>query len=120
LENTDQDHDVDDPDQVEEYSGHSSSDDASDPLQQRRGIFDLPGQGTYAECQQANQSENDRRVAEGEPEAHRDRPLSFGHEFPRGVVDRGNVISVKGVPHAECVRGYTQADTEYLSRGDLI
>ena len=44
LDDADQDHEVDDPDDVEEGPGHSGTSYASDALQQRRLVLDLSGQ----------------------------------------------------------------------------
>lgn len=58
-------------------------------------------------------------VAEREPEPDRDRPLAVGHQLAGGVVDRGDVVGVEGVPHTKRVRGHPKADPERLGT-DLV
>ena len=60
------------------------------------------------------------RVAQGEPEADRQRALPLGHQLAGGVVDGGDVVGVEGVPHAERVGGHAQPDAEDLARADLV
>ncbi len=60
------------------------------------------------------------RVAEGEPEADRDRALAVRHELAGGVVDGGDVVRVEGVPHTEGVRGQPQPDAEQLRRRHVV
>ncbi len=49
------------------------------------------------------QADHDGGVAEGEEQAHAERPFAVLHEFASDVVDRGNVVGVEGVPQAEAV-----------------
>src|SRR5918996_4479881 len=58
----------------------------------------LGGQG-----QRCGQREHDRRVTEREEEPHAERALSVLQELARRVVDRGDVIDVKGVTKPERV-----------------
>ena len=46
---------------------------AGDRVQFRGVVLDLPGQGLDADREQERQREDDRRVAQGEPEADRQR-----------------------------------------------
>ena len=43
------------------------------------------------------------RMAEGEPEADRDRPLRLLHELARDIVDRRNVVWINGMTQPEDV-----------------
>jgi hypothetical protein len=53
-------------------------------------------------------------MAEREPEADRQRALAVGHQLAGGVVDRGDVVGVKRVAHAQRVRGDPESDAEHL------
>ena len=65
-----------------------------------------------ADREQEREHEHDRRVPEREEEADAQRPLAFGHQLARGVVDRRDVVGVEGVAHAERVGGHAGPDRE--------
>ncbi len=58
---------------------------------------------TIVECPRENQKPD------------RDRPLAVRHELAGGVVDRGNVIGIERVPHAQRVRRQTEPDAQHLA-----
>src|ERR671911_629563 len=72
----------------------------------------LGGQG-----QRCGQREHDRRVTEREEEPHAERALSVLQELARRVVDRGDVIDVKGVTKPERVGERTQASESRMIAG---
>src|SRR5437899_1518108 len=59
-------------------------------------------------------------MAEGEPEADRDRALAIGHQLARGVVDSGDVISVERMAHTKRVCRDAEADSEDTSRSEAV
>jgi hypothetical protein len=54
-------------------------------------------------------------MTEREPEPDRHRSGLLFHQLAGGVVDRGNVINIEGMAHAEGVRGDAQPDSERLA-----
>ena len=70
------------------------------------------GDRPHAGDEQQARGEDDRGVAEGEPETGTDRRSALAHELAGGVVDRGDVVGVEGVPDAEHVGGQADADPE--------
>jgi hypothetical protein len=89
-------------------------------VQPRAVVRHLPGERAHAEGEQERQGEHDRGVAEGEPEAHRERPpaarrAAVGEQLAGGVVHRGDVVGVEGVPQAEAVGQQADADAEHLA-----
>ena len=86
-------------------------------VQRRSVVLDLAGQRPGRRTRAAaHRPKTTRGVAEGEPEADRQRPLALGHQLAGGVVDGGDVVGVEGVPHAEGVGGDAEADAEDLAR----
>ena len=57
--------------------------------------------------------DDDRGVAEGEPEARADRGPALADELAGGVVDGRDVVGIEGVPDAEHVRRQADADPEH-------
>ncbi len=79
-------------------------DDPGDGVQGGVVVADLPGECPDPEPEQEGQGEHHRRVAEGEPEPDRQRSAAaVGEQLAGGVVDRGDVVGVEGVPQAEGV-----------------
>ena len=87
-------------------------------MQLRAVVLDLTGEGLDADREQEGQAEDDRGMAEGEPEPDRERlrlarPASVdvvGEQLAGGVVDRGDVVGVEGVPQAEGVGQHADPD----------
>ena len=73
-----------------------------------------------AEVQQHREREHDAGVAEGEEEPDGQRPLALGDQLAGGVVDRGDVVGVEGVPHAEGVGQRAGADAEDRRLADVV
>jgi len=48
------------------------------------------------------------------------RALPVGHELAGRVVDRGDVVGVEGVPHAQGVGGDAQPDPEGPGRAEVV
>ena len=119
-DDADQHHEIDDADDVEERARDGGADDTGDLLQDRGVVLELTGDGPDAEGEQGDQSEDDARMPEGEPEPDGDRPLALGHQLAGGVVDRGDVVGVEGVPHAQRVRGQPEAEAEDLGVAHLV
>ena len=119
-DDADQHHEIDDADDVEERPRHGGADDAGDLLQDRGVVLELTGQRTGCRGEQGDQSEDDARMAEGEPEPDGHRPLALGHQLAGGVVDRGDVVGVEGVPHAQRVRGQPETEAEDLGLAHLV
>ena len=69
------------------------------------------------DAEQEGQHEDDRRMAEREEEAHRQRTLALRHELAGGVVDCGEVVGVERVTQTQRVGGNAEADTEDLVLG---
>src|SRR5215217_2891540 len=61
------------------------------------------------------QRKDDRRVAEREEEPHAQRALALLAKLARGVVDRGDVVRVEGVPQAEGVGQRAEPDQHGLT-----
>jgi len=74
----------------------------------------LCGQGADAEGEQRHHGEDDRAVAEAEPEPDAQGTLTLAHELAGGVVDGRDVIGVERVPHAERVCRDAQSDPHEL------
>jgi hypothetical protein len=55
-------------------------------------------------------------VTKGEKEADRHWTLTFGHELSGGVINSGDVVSVKRVSHTERVGENSGADPERFTR----
>ena len=70
-------------------------------VQRGVGVAHLGAEGPGTESQQDRETDDNRRVAEPKEEADRHRTLPFRHELARGVVDRRDVVRVKGVAHAQ-------------------
>ncbi len=60
------------------------------------------------------QRDDDRRMAEREEQADRDRPAAFLHQFAGHVVDRRDVIGVERVPQAETVSERRRAEQHWI------
>ena len=73
-------------------------------------ILDRAVQRTDAEVQQHGQGEHDGRVAEGEEVPDAKRALPVLDQLAGGVVDRGDVVGVKGMAHAQGVGQHPGAD----------
>ena len=73
-----------------------------------------PASAFTPEREQQGEREDDGGVAEGEPEADRERLAAgvVGEQLARGVVDRGDVVGVEGVAQAEGVGQDADADGE--------
>ena len=107
-----EDDEVDEPDEDQEGARHRGADEAERLLERRAVVLHLTGQRLDADAQEEAEAEDHAGVTEGEPEADRDRLLAVGDQLARRVVDRGDVIGVERVPHAERVGRDAQADTE--------
>ena len=79
-----------------------------------------PGERADADREQEGEPEDDRRVAEREPEADAQRPLALGHQLARRVVDRRDVVGVEGVAHAERVGGDADPDRERARAAERV
>ena len=77
-------------------------------------------QRSYADREQERQHEHHGGVPEGEPEAHAERPLAFGHQLAGGVVDRGDVVRIEGVAKAEGVGGQADPDREGAAASEPV
>ena len=104
LPDTYEDHEVEDADEVEEEGRDRCADDAAGLLE-RRLEFDglLRGDGD-----ERRQEEHDRGVAEREEQSDRERLALLCEHESRGVVDRGDVVSVECVPESKRVRQRTR------------
>ena len=125
LEDAEQDHEVEDAEDPQEHAGHRRADHAGDVVQRRVAVLDLTGEGADAERPAARQAEHDRRVAQGEPEADRQRLADLvrgraagfpggvvGQQLAGGVVHCGDVVGVEGVAQAEGVGQQADAGGE--------
>jgi hypothetical protein len=108
-----EDDEVQDRDQVEETSRHAGADQGAVVVQGRVVVAHLGSERSGPESEQDREADHDRRVTEREEEADGHRTLALGHELSRGVVNRGDVVGVEGVAHAERVREDPGADAEH-------
>ena len=121
FDDADEDDQVDDADDVEEHAGDGGADQrrwsAAGWRSRSRPARRARGRPTASRRHSANTIEE---WPEGEPEADRQRALALGHQLAGGVVDRGDVVGVEGVPHPQGVGGDAEADAEDLMRADLV
>jgi hypothetical protein len=106
------------PDQVEEATGSQRAEQA-EGLPGAGVVGDQGGHHVRAGGHQDGQDEDRRRVAHGEPEAHRFRTPPVRHQFAGGVVDGGDVVGVDAVAQAVGVGGQPETDAEHLG-ADLV
>jgi hypothetical protein len=59
-------------------------------------------------------------MTEREPEADGDRLLAIGEQLARRVVDRGDVVGIERVPHAEHIGRHTHSDAEYAGVSQVV
>jgi hypothetical protein len=116
-----QDDEVEDADHEQEDAGHARSDHTGQLVQQGSVVGHLAGQALDPPREQRSQHEHDRRVAQREEESDAERPLTVAHQLAGRVVDRGDVVGVKGVPHAERVRRDPDPEPEHgaVAEGEL-
>ena len=94
-------------------------------MQRRGAALDLAGKRLHTRGQQQSKAADDRRMAEGEPETHRERlagvlgahaggPPRFvvGHQLPGRVVHCGDVVGIERVPEPERVGENPHAHVE--------
>jgi len=93
------DQDVDQANDDQERAGDREPDDRARALDRRELGDDHPRR----DDQRDGQDEDDRRVAEGKPRAHRERTLPVLEQFPRRVVDGHDMIRIHPVTQAERV-----------------
>jgi hypothetical protein len=84
---------VEDSDDPEEDSGDTGAHDAAEVLPFVEARLDSSG----GDGKTKRQSEHDGGVAQREEEADSERLLAPLEHEPGGVVDRGNVVGIKGV-----------------------
>ncbi len=111
---------VDQAERQQEGAGDGDADQAGRLVQGGAVLLDLARQRADAEGEQGAEAEDDRRVAQREPEADRQRALALAHQLAGGVVDGGDVVGVEGVPHAERVRGEPHAGAEDLAADVVV
>ena len=114
LQDADQRREVDQADQDQEGARDGSAPHAGGLLQRGAVVAELGGQRADAERHQRHHDEDDRAVAEAEPEADAERPLAFAHQLAGRVVDGGDVVGIEGVPHPERVCRDAQPDPHEL------
>src|SRR2546427_10573271 len=95
----DDDQDVAQADDDQERPGDREPDDLTGSLPGR----ELGDDRARRDDEGDDQDEDDGRVTEGKPHAHREGAFSLLEQFPRRVVDRRDVIRVYPMPEAEGV-----------------
>jgi hypothetical protein len=118
LDDADQDDEVEDADHDEEHAGDGRSDQPGRLVQRGAVVGDRAAEALDADGEQRGEREDDRGVPEREEAPDAQRPLAVDHELARGVVDRADVIGVKGVTHPEGVGGDADADPERAARAE--
>ena len=90
-------------------------------VQQGSVVGHLAGQALDPPREQRSQHEHDRRVTQREEESDAERPLTVAHQLAGRVVDRGDVVGVEGVPHAERVCRDPDSEAEHgaVAEGEL-
>jgi hypothetical protein len=68
-----------------------------------------------ADHDQYGHHEHEGGMAHGKPKADGLGPLPVGHKFASGVIDGGDMVGVKRVPHAEQIGSGTQSDANYYA-----
>ncbi len=117
----DQHDQVEQPDDPQEHPGHRRPDDPGDGVQGGVVVADLPGECPDPEPEQEGQPEHHRRVAEGEPEPDRQwSAAAVGEQLAGGVVDRGDVVGIEGVPQAESVGEHADPDAEHPGGSEVV
>ena len=72
---------------------------------------------TVAAANASDGEHDDRRMAEREEEADRDRPLAVLHQLAGDVVDRRDVVGVDRMPQPERVGEKRRAEQHRVARG---
>ena len=116
----DRGHEVHQPDRHQEHPGHERADQTQGLSDGGIAVLDHTGDRAHTQDQQQGCGEDDRRVPQGEPEPRGDRRPPLTDELARGVVDRGDVVGVEGVPHAEHVRGQADAHAEDVGAAEPV
>ena len=106
---------------VEEGAGDRGADQAGDVVQ-LRSCRPRPGPASAFTPSDSSRARTKTiaGVAQGEPEADRQRALALVHQLAGGVVDRRDVVGVEGVPHAQGVGGHADADAEGLGAEAVV
>jgi hypothetical protein len=94
-------------DQVEEQSRHAGAEEPERVMGRRAGTRQR-GDDARPDGDEHRQGQDHGGIPEGEEEPARDGALPVGGELPGGVVDRGDMIGVEGVPQPEGVGGYAE------------
>jgi len=97
-------------DRVEEERRDERAEDAAEAVEDRAGIGHEAVQAVHRESEGRREHEDDRRVTEREPEADARRRLADVAQPPRRVVDRGDMVGVESVAHAERIGGKGDAE----------
>ena len=117
--NVEEDQEIEDSNQDEEDTGDACADDASDVLHLAIALDHALDDelDRQAKCQR-NQKDNGR-VPQREEEANPHWLLAVLQEFASRVVDRRDMVSVKGVPQAKGVRQSAETKHRRVARRDI-
>ena len=93
-------------------AGDPGADQVGRVVERRAAVLDRTAQGPEPDRKQSGKREHDRRMAEREEEPDAQGSFAIGHQLPRRVVDRRDVIGVEGVTETERVGGEADPDRE--------
>ena len=93
-----QDDEVQDSDQQQEDPGYSSPNQRTDVLHLPVAADDIGDHELCGDAEQQRDQEHDARVAQREEEPDPERLLPFLQQLTGGVVDRRDVVGIKGMP----------------------